>query len=190
MLAVPLGNTYIHCSHTLMFLFTALAIRCYECIPEFSNTSSLLDVLGNSSSPVHVCGNPKNTIECSGMYDSCVTIKMTGIAPLVGGFTIHSLNCTSRWACVDVMKNMTCAAMQNATDAAGVELTSCDMSCCQGDLCNGPEVPSATTSADNTTQGPTGSTTAKSSVKSINFPLNSALCGILSVIPLTVMSIF
>ncbi|KAL9979204.1 hypothetical protein ACROYT_G016834 [Oculina patagonica] len=150
----------------------ALALKCYQCTPNFSNFSSALIALGGMGSPAIICGKPTVTMECSKPgQDSCGTISITAKVPVIGEVTVHSLDCAVKAACGDMYKNMTCSGMKNATAQSGVQITSCDMSCCQGDLCNKPLTPS-----------PAGKTTVKSSAKSISFPISCVIFGILGVI--------
>ncbi|KAL9978915.1 hypothetical protein ACROYT_G016499 [Oculina patagonica] len=164
----------------------ALAIRCYECVPEFSIIANHLDVMKRSGTN-SICGNPNETIDCSGpLYDSCVTSKLTGRKTGIGEFTINSLNCTSKMMCSIGLANSTYAEMKALTDAVSAELVNWEIKCCQGDLCNKPAVPSMT--PPSTTAK--GSTTAKSAA-GINFPQNQcAIFGILGVITLVFMNIF
>ncbi len=171
-----------------MFLLTALAIRCYECVPEFLNIANHLDVMKQSGTN-SICGNPNETIDCSGpLFDSCVTSKLTGRKTDIGEFTISSLNCTSKMMCsfVIITINSTYAAMKNITDAVGAELVNWEIKCCQGDLCNKPTV-STVLSTTPTSTTAKGSSTAKSAARSTNFPLNQF--GILGVITLFFMNI-
>ena len=160
---------------------TALAIRCYECEPNFTNYSS-----------ANMCGNPTDTINCTDpLYDSCISLSITSKASNTVEFTVHSLTCTPKWLCSEAYTDYICDAMKNATNAPGVELGNCEISCCQGDLCNKPlGVPSASSFPRSITPGPTGSITVKLSVGSKNFPLNCVLFGVLGVISVAVTSIF
>ena len=110
--------------------FTALTIRCYECAPNFTNLSSS-----------NICSNRSDTIECTDpSHDSCLSISMTGLRGNVSGiaeFTFHSVNCTMKLLC-DEIKNFACDLLKNEANAPGVKLENCEISCCQGDLCNKP----------------------------------------------------
>ncbi|KAL9979205.1 hypothetical protein ACROYT_G016835 [Oculina patagonica] len=159
----------------------ALALKCYQCTPNFSNISSALSVLGGMGSLATICGKPNVSVECSGSgQDSCVTITIKGKVPVIGEVTVYSLDCGMKAACGDMFKNMTCSGMKNATGQYGAEITSCDVSCCQGDLCNKPVVSSPTPAG--TTASPAGKTTVKSSAKSISFATSFAILGILGAI--------
>ena len=179
------------------FLFAALALKCYQCSLNISSISDPSALLRMGT----ICGKPNVTMECSEPgQDSCATITITGKAPPIGKVVVHSLKCSSKMACGELRKNMTCAtmtnALKNATVAYGAEITSCEMACCQGDLCNNPAVPSPSvatspdTSPGNTTQSPAGKTTVKSSTKSIRSQTSCAVFGILGAISVAFMNIF
>lgn len=169
-------------SSCIFLSLTALAIRCYVCAPNITNSSA------------NMCGDPTDTINCTdSFYVSCISISITGKASNIVGFTVYSLNCGPKLLCSEAYKDYTCDSIKNATpEAPGVELSNCEISCCQEDFCNKPlGVSSASSFPRSTTPGPAGSTvTVKLSVGSTNFPLNCALFGILGVISVAVTNIF
>lgn len=167
---------------SFFFSFTALAILCHECAPNFSNGE--------------MCGNPTGTINCTDpSHDSCLSISITGFTGNTSGTaesTFHSLNCTTRLLCNEIANNLTCDLLKKETNAAGLELENCEISCCFGDLCN---IPSGGPWDGSFPQDipqpiPSGSITIKMSMGSTNLALNCALFGILGVIPLATMNIF
>ena len=167
-----------------IFFFTAFTIRCYECAPNFTNFSS-----------ASTCSNPADTMECTDpFHDSCLSLSITGLrgnASDFAGFTFHSLNCTTKLLYGE-LKNFTCDLLKNKANTPGVKLVNCEISCCQGDLCNKfLERPTAS-SIPRGTKPPrlSGSITIKMSMGTMNFSLKCAQFGILGVIPLVVMNIF
>ncbi|KAL9978913.1 hypothetical protein ACROYT_G016497 [Oculina patagonica] len=146
----------------------ALALRCYECVPVFHNTSNFLEILSRSESK-NICGKPTKAIDCP-VNHSCSIMKMTGRKAGIGDFTVSTLNCSySYCANVTATKIMACPRMKAITDLAGAELVNCEVNCCQDDLCNKPVFPS-TSPAD--------------------FPPNCAIFGILGVIYHAFMNIY
>ena len=166
------------------FFFTALAIRCYECAPNFHNFSS-----------ANMCNNPTDTINCTDpFHDSCISISLTGLrgnASYFSKFTFHSLNCTTKLLC-DTMKNYICDLLNNEANAPDVQLENCEISCCQRDLCNKPlgGPPASSFPRSLTPPSPSAKITMKISLGSRIFPLNCVLFVILNLIPLVVMDIF
>jgi len=160
-----------------LFSFSAFTIRCYECAPNFSNFSR-----------ANTCSNPTDTIDCTDpFYDSCLSLSITGLrgnASDFAEFTFHSFNRTAKFLCDDI-KNFTCDLLKSKANAPGVKLVNCEISCCQGDLCNKPlEGPSASWFPRRITPP------SRSGSITINFPLKCAVFGILGVIPLVVLNIF
>lgn len=169
---------------TSFFLLTALTIRCYECAPNFSSVSG-----------ANMCNNPVDAITCTDpSQDSCLSISLTGHtgnASDFAKFTFHSLNCTSKFLC-DRIKNLICDLLKTEANTPDVKLENCEMSCCQGDLCNKPLGGPSTSSFPRsiTPPSPSARTTKKISLGSTIYPLNCALFVILGVIPVVVMDIF
>ena len=166
----------------ILFFFTALALRCYECPSDLTNLSS-----------ANTCSNPTDIIECTDpSHDSCLSVNVTGLtgnASDFGEFTFHSLNCTTKLLCDEAMKNLTCDLLDKQANAPAFKLQNCEISCCQGDLCNKPlEGPTDWWFARDVT--PQDVTSFKTSVCSTTFSLNCALFCILGLIPLAVMNIF
>ena len=161
-----------------------LTLKCYQHTPDFSNFSSGINALGGMSNPPTICGKPNVTMECNEPgQDSCVTITLTGRVPVIGEVVAHSPACSVKAACGDAIKKMTCAAIKN-----GTEITNCQMTCCQGDLCNKPAavVPFPGT----TTHSSAGQTTVKSSAKSIGFQASCVIFRISGVISVAFVYIF
>ena len=171
----------------------AWAIRCYQCQPDYANIASAITNRGNSSERLTFCGNPTETFDCSqdpniGQYaDACLTTSVTMKlnTSLVGELEVHFniLNCTMKLAC-GVAKNLTCSTLQSLFGGAlggGVDLSipHCDVSCCEGDLCNNPS------GSPGTTKKPTSS-----SVKTIGIPPNGAFFGILALITVAFINLF
>ena len=123
-------------------------------------------------------------MECSDPgQDSCVTITLTGKVPVIGEVLVHSLACSVKAACGDAIKNMTYAAMMNGTG-----ITNCEMTCCQGDLCNKPAA--VVPFPGSTTHSPAGQITVKSSAKSIRFQASCVIFRIPGVISVAFVYIF
>ncbi|KAJ7381002.1 hypothetical protein OS493_004596 [Desmophyllum pertusum] len=168
----------------LLGIHSAVAIRCYECAPDFENIGSLAN-LGN---PPTLCGKPNMTRTCANM-DSCAMISVTANMPLIGDIVTYNLNCTMSLMCTEALNNMTCSGVRNGTAGSPVVIKSCDVKCCQGDLCNNPTPAATTPSPVSTTMPPTGNTTVKSSVTSISFLPNGAIFGILGAITVFFMNL-
>lgn len=127
------------------------------------------------------------TRTCANM-DSCAMISVTANMPQIGDIVTYQLNCTMNLMCTEAFKNMTCSGVQNETDAP-VVIKSCDLQCCQGDLCNNPTPVATTPSPVSTTMPPRRNTTVKSSVMSISFLPNGGIFGILGAITVFFMNL-
>lgn len=99
-------------------LFTASALRCYDCKP------------GNNSAAgsAIICSKPVQTVECSSDFDSCSILKVTS-----DELDMYYLDCFLKSFCSEAQKNLCEVSTQGLHDA------SCDMSCCETDLCNKPK---------------------------------------------------
>ena len=144
-----------------------------------------------------MCDNPTDTIDCiDPSHDSCFSMSVTGLtgnASDFGQFTFHLLNCSNtKLLCNEaIIKNYICDWLKSEGNASGVKFENCEISCCQGDLCNKPlGVPSASSFPRIITPpSPSASITIKM-FGITKFPLNYALFAILGVVPLVVMNIF
>ena len=182
----------------------ARAIRCYQCQPDYANIVSALANRGNSSERLTFCGNPTETFDCSqdpniGQFaDACSTTSVTMKLnmSLFGELEVHYniLNCTMKLAC-GMAKNLTCSTLQSVFGGAlggavDLSIPHCDVSCCEGDLCNNPS--GSPSGSPGTTKGPTSTSLGptSSSVKTIGIPPNGALFGILALITVAFINLF
>ena len=74
--------------------------------------------------------------------------------------------------------------------AVDLSIPHCDVSCCEGDLCNNPS--GSPSGSPGTTKGPTSTSLGptSSSVKTIGIPPNGALFGILALITVAFINLF
>jgi len=186
-------NSLLFTAVVLIAIQGAWAIRCYQCQPDYANIASAVANHGNSSGSLTFCGNPTDTFDCSqdpniGRFaDACSTTSLTIKVNMsvFGELEVHAniLNCTMKLAC-PMAKNLTCSTLQSVLGGAlggagGVSISHCDVSCCEGDLCNNPSGSSITTTA------PTSS-----SLKTVCISPNGAIFGILALITVSFMNLF
>ena len=156
---------------------------------------------GSNSSGMNFCANPSETIDCSqmpligSMADYCYTARVNINTSLpIGNFEFYILNCTVMSFC-GMPSNQTCRPLQSRLKGIPMfEIKSCDVECCQGDLCNNPSSssPAPSTESPSSTPSSTDSrvstgTTVKSSVKS-SVPSAITLFGNLVLMALTVVN--
>ena len=141
-------------SYCLRYCFvSALAIHCYQCQPSQNEIMSYMQskMAGNTTEPL--CSNPTEVFDCSqdpniGMVaDSCLTTSITLNSSMVGEFSYNILNCSVKSFC-SMTKNITCGALKSAFQSIPViDLAQCDVSCCEGERCNGPSPVNSTSSS-------------------------------------------
>ena len=158
-------------------------------MPDQNTIVSSLQQLGNNSkSSMSFCAEPSDTFDCSqdpligSMADSCYTARVTLNTSLpIGDIEMYVLNCSVMSFC-NSMKADLCGMLGNIFGGIPMmDIENCDVTCCQGDLCNNPSSPSSA----NTTQVPAGGgPTVKSSVKS-SVPPATTLFGALVLMAVT-----
>lgn len=126
-------------------------MKCYQCTPDLTNIAQ------TSNYSVSVCANPSKTIDCSQdpligkIADSCFTARLTASiysASLNSSLSksdieVYVLNCSVMSLC-STLKTQTCQYVQTALQGIPLlQLKSCGVTCCEGDLCNDPS-PSST----------------------------------------------
>ena len=175
-------------------MFSALALRCHLCLSYLSDVIPIAEQ--SNSSGLSFCAHPNKTQNCSlrldpilgTKMDSCVIAKVTLNTSLpIGDIEIYSLTCATMSKC-SRLKNQTCTNLESVLGGTPkFDLKSCDITCCQGDLCNAPsKSPSSPTAS--TAEYPVGTgTTGKSSVKS-SVPPASARFGALILMALTAVN--
>lgn len=159
-------------------------------MPDYSNIMNIAQQ-GSNSSGLSFCANPSETIDCSqdpligSMADSCYTARVNINTSLpIGNMEVYVLNCSVMSFC-GILKNQTCQNLQSTLKGIPMfEIESCDVTCCQGDLCNNPSSSSPAPSTDSPVS--TG-TTVKSSVKS-SVPSATTLLGNLVLMALTAVN--
>ena len=120
-------------------------MKCYQCTPDLTN-------IAQTSNSVSVCANPSKTIDCSQdpligkIADSCFTARLAAsINPASLNFSlpksdieVYVLNCSVMSLC-STLKTQTCQNVQTALQGIPIlQLKSCGVTCCEGDLCNDP----------------------------------------------------
>ena len=182
---------------------SALAIHCYQCQPSQSEINSAIQsiVAGNAIEPL--CSNPTEVFDCSqdpniGMLaDACVTTSITLNSSMAGdlNFTYSTLNCSVKSFC-NIAKNSTCSAMDSVFQSIPfIDIAQCDVSCCEGDLCNGPSAvnstPSTSSEGSSANTGPTTSPgPTASALQSTKAPFNAAIFSIVSLVYLAITNLF
>ena len=161
---------------------------------------------GSNSSGMNFCANTSETIDCSrdssigSTADSCYKARLNIITSLpIGNIEVYAFNCSVMSSC-GMYKNQTCQGLQSFFKGIPMfELESCDVICCQGDLCNNPSssFPAPSTESPSSSPSSTPSsidspvstgTTVKSSVKS-SVPSATTLFGNLVLMALTVVNV-
>ena len=207
------GNIQIHCvacclqkysSHCLRNCFvSAMAIHCYQCQPSQDEVLNYVNrkLMGNTSEPP--CSNPTEVFDCSQdpntgmMADSCLTASITLNYPIAGdlNFTFNVLNCSVKSFC-NTTKNFTCTTMGLVFQSISViNMVQCDVSCCEGDRCNGPSAvnstPSTSSEGSSANTGPTTSPgPTASALQSTKAPFNAAIFSIVSLVYLAITNLF
>lgn len=157
-------------------------------MPDQNTVVSSLQRQGNNSKSLSFCAEPSATFDCSqdpligNMADSCYTARVTlNTSLLIGDIEMYVLNCSVMSFC-NSMKADLCGMLGNIFgEIPMMDIKNCDVTCCQGDLCNNPSSPSSA----NTTQAPAGGgPTVKSSVKS-SVPPATTLFGVLVLMVVT-----
>lgn len=183
----PLVCADLHAS--FLCCFSAWALRCHQCQPDYAKIASNVQNLNNSGGGLTLCSKPTDSFDCSqdpniGLFaDACSTTSVTMNTSFVGEIKFYVLNCTMKLAC-PMAKNMTCSVLQSIFPGIpGFDVSACDVNCCEGDLCNNPSgsTPVATS------KPPSGPT---SSAKSIGIPPNGAIFGMLGLIAVAFMNLF
>lgn len=164
-------------------------------MPDYSTIMNIAQQ-GSNSSGMSFCANPSETIDCSqdpfigSVADSCYTARVNVNTSLpIGNIEVYVLNCSVMSFC-GMLKNQTCQPLQSIFKGISMfDIESCDVECCQGDLCNNPSSSSpAPSSTPSSTDSPVStSTTVKSSVKS-SVPSAITLFGNLVLMALTVVN--
>ncbi|XP_073229143.1 uncharacterized protein [Porites lutea] len=120
------ASQFVFTSFAVLALISplAFALECYECGPLGSNCSS--DRLGK--------------VTCGIYFNRCVTIKYTmdvGFGPM----SVQMRNCSNSMAC-DPQGGLYTCSLVNITGL----LTSCELACCQDNLCD-PFNPASSTAS-------------------------------------------
>ena len=134
-----------------------MAIQCYRCPHDLSQTMSLMQ---NPAAFNNLCANPNETIDCSqdpnigqsadACYTTVLSLNILGLGEVKGSL----LNCTIKATCGS-RKNQTCGDFESIFQGLpGFEMTNCDHTCCEGDLCNNPSKGSTTKSVAPTKSPP------------------------------------
>lgn len=197
---------------SLMSVQGALAIHCYQCQPSQSEINSAVQSImaGNTIEPL--CSNPTKVFDCSQdpnigrMADSCLTVSVTLNFSMVGEVSYNILNCSVKSLC-SMTKNMTCGTLKSVFQSTpGLELAQCDVSCCEGERCNGPSPVSSesasqgllstpvATASPSSTAAPNStvaldSTVPPSSTAAAKVPSNAAIFSIVCLIYLTITNL-
>ena len=121
----------------------------------------LSKIAGNTTEPP--CSNATEVYDCSQdpnismVADSCLTGSITLNYSMISDFSFNMLGCGVKSNC-STLKNSTRGMMGPAFQSnLFVDLTRCDVSCCEGDRCNGPSAVGSTSSnpGPSATSGPT-----------------------------------
>ena len=189
-----------------------MAIHCYQCQPSPDEITNFMlsKMAGNTSEPP--CSNPTEVFDCSQdpnigrMADSCLTVSVTLNFSMVGEVSYNILNCSVKSLC-SMTKNMTCGTLKSVFQSTpGLELAQCDVSCCEGERCNGPSPVSSesasqglsstpvATASPSSTAAPNStvaldSTVPPSSTAAAKVPSNAAIFSIVCLIYLTITNL-
>ena len=98
------------------FFFPGYALKCYQCV----SIKSWDD-----------CKSSTKEVTCSGSQDRCgkADVKAESSAATIEGFTKGCANSSD------------CSAKNCKSIYPSVKITKCEIDCCEGDLCNGAQVP-------------------------------------------------
>lgn len=99
----------------------ASSLRCYDCSPGSNSTTAGSAV---------ICSKPGQIKECSSGFNSCSIIKITS-----DELDMYLLQCFLKSLCSEAERNRFCETIT----PQGLHGASCEMSCCQTDLCNKPK---------------------------------------------------
>ena len=177
-----------------------MAIHCYQCQPSPDEITNFMlsKMAGNTSEPP--CSNPTEVFDCSqdpnigAVADSCFTASIT-FNSLAGDFTLNILNCSVKSYC-NTTKNFTCSMLDSVFQSIPfIGMAQCDVSCCEGDRCNGPSAVNATPSSSSegssantgpsTSPGPTAS-----ALQCTKAPFNAAIFSVVSLVYLAITNLF
>lgn len=197
-------NSLVFVAMPLMIFHGALAIQCYRCPHDLSQIMSLMQ---NPAALNNLCSNPTETIDCSqdatiGQFaDACFTSVISLNTSMFGEIKFTQMNCSVKSFCGQT-KNMTCELMKSVFQGLpGFEMTNCDYTCCEGDLCNNPSKgsttksvaptasPSPTTPPSSTTL-PSPTTSPAPITASAHGPSNAVLSSIVCLICLALINLF
>ena len=141
-------------------------------MPDYAKVITDVQSAVNNSGGLTICNKPTDTFDCSqdpnigNMADSCFTASITLNTSLpIGDIHINILNCSVKSMC-NMLKEETCGGLKTTfLEMPMIEMKSCDVTCCEGDLCNDPSGSVATTAAT--------TPTVKSSAKITSIPPNA-----------------
>ena len=164
-------TTFILLSWLYRFV-SALAIHCYQCQPSQSEINSAMQSImaGNTIEPL--CSNPTKVFDCSQdpnigfMPDSCEAVSITFNISMIGEFSFNILNCSVKSLC-RMTEAMKCGELKSVFQSnPGLELAQCNVSCCEGEQCNGP----SKVSSESASQGLSSTPVARASPSSTRAP--------------------
>ena len=144
--------------------------------PKGQNSKEVENFANTSEPP---CSNVTEVVDCSHdpfirmVADSCYTASVTSNFSMHLNFSMHvnlsmhmtgeltqnMRGCGVKSNC-SMLKNITCAGMMSQSNSFG-EITQCDLSCCEGDRCNGP---TSSSSSEGSSANPGSSTRDRKSV--------------------------
>ena len=118
-----------------IFLFSAWAIKCYECKPDLSSLTT-----DNKKD----CSDPTDTLDCSNsslgniVADSCLSLSVILAHPSVAhDVPFYYQNCGFKSLCT-LLKNQLCGSLATLVNGTSTHIKGCDVTCCESDLCNKP----------------------------------------------------
>ena len=147
---------------------------------------------GNTSEPP--CSNVTEVVDCSQepiigmMADSCLTYSITFNFSMIGELSQNMRGCGVKSNC-SMLKNITCAGMMSQSNSFG-EITQCDLSCCEGDRCNGP---TSSSSSEGSSANPGSSTSpgpTASALQCTKAPFNAATFCIVCLVYSAIINLF
>jgi len=176
-----------------MSVQAALAIHCYKCQPSGDEMASYMQsrMAGNTSEPP--CSNVTEVVDCSqdpiiGMVaDACLSVSITFNYSMIGEVTQNGRDCGVKSNCSSMLKNFNCAEMMSQSNPF-MEVTQCDVSCCQEDRCNGP---TSSSSSEGSSANPGSSTTpAAATLQCTKAPFNAATFCIVCLVYSAIINLF
>lgn len=148
----------------LCLFITASSLRCYDCSPGSNSTTAGSAV---------ICSKPGQIKECSSGFNSCSIIKITS-----DELDMYLLQCFLKSLCSEAERNRFCETIT----PQGLHGASCEMSCCQTDLCNKPKDSLASPTGGTDLFSPKGGTSS-------HVPANASPSVFLSVIAVALVGV-